>query len=114
MTLLVELRCAGLSISSTGGRLIVAPRERLTDELRERIRRNKAAMLADLERLPRRIRAMAARWNYSTQELADALAGAQADPGAWLAWVDHDERHFGDCVTPQDFERAYRRLHRIN
>jgi hypothetical protein len=41
--------------------------------------------------LESRIRAMAERWDYSTDELAEALAGAAADPESWRRTVDHDE-----------------------
>jgi hypothetical protein len=59
--------------------------------------------------LPQRIRLMAKRWGYSREELAEALAGAQSDHTAWLAWTERDERDFGHCATPEDFAEAYRR-----
>jgi hypothetical protein len=42
--------------------------------------------------LRRRIRAMAARWNYSDEELRYALERAALDPAAWRDLVDDDER----------------------
>jgi len=47
-TLLAQLRRDGLSVSSDGGHLYVAPRNRLTDQLRAKIREHKAVLLADL------------------------------------------------------------------
>jgi hypothetical protein len=59
--------------------------------------------------LDSRISAMARRWGYSAEELAEALTGAHSDPLGWIAWTERDERDFGDCVTPEDFGEAYRR-----
>jgi hypothetical protein len=46
--LLQHLRGAGLSLAVDGERLTVTPRERLTDDMRESIRANKAALLQAL------------------------------------------------------------------
>lgn len=46
--LLQHLRGAGLSLAVDGDRLTVTPRERLTDDMRESIRANKAALLQAL------------------------------------------------------------------
>jgi TubC N-terminal docking domain len=48
--LLSELRSAGLTVSANGGRVIVAPKERLTDAMRASIKASKLDLLADLER----------------------------------------------------------------
>lgn len=53
---------------------------------------------ADLER---RIRTMAKRWEYSPEELADALDRARRDPLGWGRAVDLDEHKFGS-VSPLD------------
>jgi len=42
--------------------------------------------------LEARIRAMAARWGYSGDDLALALAGARQDPEGWRRVVESDER----------------------
>ena len=42
--------------------------------------------------LARRIQAMARRWRYTEAELAEVLALATHDPGAWLRAVAMDER----------------------
>jgi len=39
-----------------------------------------------------RIRQMAARWQYSDAELADALTRAAQNPAGWLMCVEDDER----------------------
>jgi hypothetical protein len=113
LPLLEQLRHAGLTVSRCGDRIIVTPKARLTDELRNAIREAKPKLLSILPvsrpDIDDRIREMAARWHYSVAELAEALAGAQSDPQGWLAWTEQDERDFGNCVTPEDFAQAYRR-----
>jgi hypothetical protein len=110
LPILNRLRHAGLTVTRSGDKIIVAPKERITDELRAAIRQAKPLLLkaltADLEE---RIRVMARRWGYSPEELAAALAGAQSDHAPWLAWTLRDERDFGHCATPEDFAEAYRR-----
>jgi len=113
--LLTKLIDAGLSVSREGDHLIVAPRDRLTDELRATIRQRKDELLtalspAEKPSLDDRIRKMAQRWGYSTDELQEALAGTQSDPQGWMAWTERDEREFGSCVTPEDFATRYARL----
>jgi TubC N-terminal docking domain len=109
--LLTRLRSAGLTISRNGDQLIVAPRDRLTDELRAAIRSAKAELLEALtsERLQKsastmpdlfaRIRAMATRWGFSPEELTEELNRATADPTRALLWVEHDESKFGPGET---------------
>lgn len=119
-SLLACLRTAGLTVSRNGDQLLVAPRERLTDELRHAIREAKPKLLSALTTHPdawvqpqaveRRIRVMAKRWSYSAEELAVALAGGKSDPDAWFAWTELDEQHFGGCATQEDFARAYSRI----
>ena len=48
-----------------------------------------SSLYADLEP---RIRRMAQRWNYSPDELTDALACARENPAGWLRAVELDER----------------------
>lgn len=48
--ILARLDGAGIQIRAVGGRLIAAPRERLTDELRTKIRAHKAELVAALAR----------------------------------------------------------------
>jgi hypothetical protein len=59
------------------------------------------------ESLGARIRAMAERWGFSTEELAEELTRAAADPAKAALWVERDERDFGGCITPDDFVKAY-------
>ncbi len=122
--LLIQLQHAGLTVTRTGDQLIVAPRERLTDELRDAIREAKSQLLSAVEpakgaslpttlatlHLEQRIRLMAKRWGYSAEELAEALAGAKSDPQGWLVWTERDELDFGGCVTREDFVQAYARI----
>lgn len=76
--------------------------------MRGRVRYRRKEIIEQLW-LEQRIRAMAARWGYSAEEVAEALAGAQSDPKSWLAWTEGDERDFGGCVTPEVFAKAYQR-----
>lgn len=106
-TLLAHLRSAGLTVRCNGDQLIVAPRDRLTDELRAAIRERKPELLKALtaERpydpkpptadLLERIRRMAKRWGFSPDELTEELNRAAADPTKALLWVEHDEWKFG-------------------
>ena len=94
VSLLVQLQHAGLTVTRTGDQLIVAPRDRLTDELRDAIREAKTQLLSALEsdngaslptvpatlHLEQGVRLMAKRWGYSAEELAEALTGAKSDP----------------------------------
>lgn len=99
MALLAELRGKGLRLAPLdGGRVHVAPRERLTAELRARILDCKPALLAALEAerlaaldLARRVREMAARWQYSPDELVWALEAAERDSAGWHLCCAADE-----------------------
>ena len=42
--------------------------------------------------LEARIRAMAVRWKYTSDDLADALEDAHTNPAAWLSACDQDEQ----------------------
>jgi hypothetical protein len=57
---------------------------------------------------------MATRWQYSAEELAEALAAAAVDPQGWLKWIERDERDFGVCRTLQEFATRYAQLRRIS
>lgn len=56
----------------------------------------KPDIIAELTRLPssleQRIRAMAHRWRYSPEELADVIERARRDPAGWLRAVALDEQ----------------------
>jgi hypothetical protein len=69
------------------------------------IDRHEKAMLA--ESLETRIRAMAERCGFSTEELAEELTRVAADPAKAASWVERDERNYGQCVTPAAFAAAY-------
>lgn len=109
--LMAQLRGAGLTVSRQGDQLIVAPRVRLTDELRAAIRTAKRGLLEALTfeqskglvpsmaDLLVRIRAMAKRWGFSPEELTEELNRAAADPASTLMWVENDEAKFGTGVT---------------
>jgi hypothetical protein len=103
-----ELRDAGMTVELANDQIMVAPRDRITDQMRGRVRYHRRQIIEQL-RLEQRIRAMAARWGYSPEELVEALERAQSDPQGWLIWIERDERDFGNCVTPHDFAEAYRR-----
>jgi hypothetical protein len=51
-------------------------------------------------RLETRIYAMAARWQYTDDETAAALAGAAIDSQSWEAWVVWDEQVTGKGSKP--------------
>jgi hypothetical protein len=61
------------------------------------LKARKPDIIAELMRLPAglefRLRAMARRWQYSTEELAHVLDRAQRDPAAWSRAIALDERH---------------------
>jgi hypothetical protein len=48
------------------------------------------------ESLEPRIRAMAARWQYTAEDLHDTLRRARLDPEGWERAIALDERKFGD------------------
>jgi len=54
MALATELRAKGFSLSLDGGKLLVAPSEQLTDELRDLIRAHKLELVDELSRLEAR------------------------------------------------------------
>lgn len=90
--LLQQLRVAGLTVVQTGGQLSISPRDRLSDELRAAIRSDKPNLLTALAAdIDERIRAMARRWHYSPDDLADEMAFAASCPLASLRWIEHDE-----------------------
>ena len=96
--MLAELRADQMTVELHGDRIVITPRDRITDQLRERVRYRRHELVEQLT-LELRIRAMAARWKYSDDELTEALDGAIADPDGWRRWVDHDELKFGTGTT---------------
>lgn len=60
------------------------------------LRSRKLEIIAALSQLPgdleSRIRAMARRWQYSPEEVADVLDRARLDPAYWTVRVVEDER----------------------
>lgn len=91
VTLLQELRAAGLELESVGtGALGIKPKVALTPDRRRAVLEHKPELLAVLN-LEHRVKAMAARWHYDSDELADALKRAHADPAGWLLAVVMDE-----------------------
>jgi hypothetical protein len=95
LELLAELRREGLRLTPDGDQhLRIAPPEKLTPELRQRIVAAKPGLIAALRMQgdpERRIREMARRWQYTEAELAEALDCARRDPVAWLGAVELDE-----------------------
>ena len=47
-----------------------------------------------------RVREMAARWEYTVEELSEALRGATDSPESWLRWVTWDETWTGGGSGP--------------
>ncbi len=106
--LVFDLRDSSMTIELVSDQIVIAPCDRITDQLRGRVRYHRKEIIEQL-RLEQRIRAMADRWSFFDDELAVALAGAQSDPESWNTWTERDERDFGGCVTQQDFAKAYAR-----
>jgi hypothetical protein len=96
ITLILELREDGMTVELDEDRIIVSPVERITDQLRARIRCRRVAVLEYLH-LEERIRAMADRWGFAPEDLAEELARSAADPAAALVWVKRDERRFSNA-----------------
>lgn len=91
MSVLAELRAAGLRLEAVDPDGVhVRPLGLLTPERRRLIVANKPAIRAALD-LERRIRAMAARWEYAPEELEWALEDAQRNPAGWLNCCAADE-----------------------
>jgi len=97
LELLAELRRQGLRLTPDGDQhLRIAPPEKLTPALRQRIVAAKPGLIAALRMqagLARRVRAMAARWSYSDDDLAYALGDALDHPASWFACCEADELH---------------------
>ncbi len=78
------LRESDLSVTADGDRLIVAPTDRLTDDLRTLIRVNKLCVLAALEsesaELTRLVLLCGERYQFTEAEHVEALEVALADP----------------------------------
>ena len=78
------IRESGLTLTADGGRLILTPSDRLTDDLRTLIRNNKPGVLDTLEseaaELTRLVRICGERYDFTPAEHTEALAAALADP----------------------------------
>lgn len=105
LRLLAELRAAGFDVRRRDrGRLTVTPGENLTASQRARIVTGKSELLAALEAesllwsdLDQRLRQMANRWQYSAEDLVEALTAARSNLAGWLLAVDADEQAAGLC-----------------
>lgn len=89
--LIRELRAAGMTVELAADRIVVAPRERITEQLRTRLKFRRQEALEHLL-LEQRIKDMARRWQYSADELTESLTAAAIDPDGWRQWVAHDEQ----------------------
>ncbi len=70
MTALAAIQAAGLTVQVDGSRLLVSPRERLTDDLRTLIRQHKDELLTELRHTPPDLERRRSR----------VIAALQADP----------------------------------
>ncbi len=101
--LLAKLRGQGLRLSVRfDGLLLVGPQASITAEQDRDIRDGKQLLLDALAEEQRmradvmpRIREMAERWQYSEEELQEALAVAANDPGPWMQYCELDEEAAG-------------------
>lgn len=97
--LLAELRAKGLRLSmAVDGRLLVAPRASVTGELDALIRESRSQLIEALQAekrglvaLQEQVREMAARWQYTLDEIEEALTCAAAEPEAWQRYCQMDE-----------------------
>ena len=87
--LVTELRAARMTIDLVDGQLVIAPKSRITEQLRNRIRYRRQEAIDHLL-LERQICAMADRWHYSADELKTVLIEGQEDPARILEWIEHD------------------------
>jgi hypothetical protein len=93
IALLDDLRREGLAVALVGGKILISPADRITEQLRNRIRARRQEAIEHLQ-LECQIQAMAERWKYTSDELAMAMAAAAIDPSGWRKWVERDERTF--------------------
>lgn len=99
MGLLTDLRAMGLRVFTTDeGVIKVAPRDRVTPLLRNRIQALRDGLLVHLEaernageHLQARVRAMGQRWGYSLEEIEEAQAEARGDHDGWARLCEADE-----------------------
>jgi hypothetical protein len=83
--LIGHLKSMGLRLRADGDRLLVEPKQAITDEARQLIRENKAALLSELARvslppiLEHRIEFVARFHNFTPDELAEAKEIAAGD-----------------------------------
>jgi hypothetical protein len=101
LALLTKIRNRGIQLAITdNGRLrIEAPEGMLSSEIRQWFQQRKPELVAALS-LETRIRRMAARWQFTPEELAEELARAAKDPARSLAWVAWDEHWTGGGTDP--------------
>lgn len=99
--LLHALRVQGFKLWADGDRLLVAPKERITDETRALIREHKAELLAALDPIPdptaepRRQRAelralidkLAEKTGFTEADKREALEVALRAPDEWLKYL---------------------------
>lgn len=81
---------------TAAGTLKVTGDQAVIDRWLPVLKARKPEIIAALSALPagleQRIRAMAQRWQYSPEELADVLERAQRDPAGWMRAIELDER----------------------
>ncbi len=97
--LLNSLRAMGLRVHlGEDDAIKVSPRDRVTLQLKSRIKALRDGLLVHLEaerkearRLEGRVRAMAELWGYSAEEIDEALSAAFLDVPGWVALCADDE-----------------------
>lgn len=92
MHLLMDLRLRGIEVTAPGdGKVLLRSPAGIDSQTKAQVAANKSALLAALS-LETRLHAMAQRWRYTGDDLAEVLVLAAADSAAWTLAVALDER----------------------
>jgi hypothetical protein len=100
--LLLQLRSQGFQLWADGNRILVSPKERVTDGIRAAIRAHRVELLAELDRQHRvqelacQLRLYADHNGFTQEDFDEALLVAQSgDIDGWVAYLQgqNETRH---------------------